>query len=55
MIAAATALLILGGVALGQSDETRDAYTAREIPGEFQFVRLAYAANRFAGVGNRLS
>lgn len=45
------ACLAAAGVALGQSDGATRAGAAREAPGEFQFVRLAYSSNRFAGYG----
>lgn len=42
----AAAGLACGGIALGQSD---DDPQLRAAPGEFQFVRLAYSGNRYAG------
>jgi hypothetical protein len=40
--------LVVAGIAAGQSDEPREVEVAREAPGEFEFVRLAYSGNRFA-------
>ena len=46
-------LSIVTSVALGQSDPDapRRERVVREAPGEFQFVRLAYSANRYGGGG----
>ena len=41
----AAAALTAGSIALGQSN---DDIEAREAPGEFEFVRLAYSGNRYA-------
>ncbi len=47
-----TALALTGAtVVWGQSGEAESPRAVREAPGEFQFVRLAYTANRY-GQGN---
>ncbi len=51
-LTALTAFMLCGAaVVWGQSGEPRSAHANREAPGEFQFVRLAYTANRY-GRGN---
>jgi hypothetical protein len=44
----ATVIVVGGGAALGQSEDSNEI---REAPGEFQFVRLAYNGNRYAQSG----
>ena len=48
LLAAIVACLAVAGIAAGQSDEPLEIEVAREAPGEFEFVRLAYSGNRFA-------
>ena len=48
LLAAIVACLAVAGIAAGQSDEPLEIGVAREAPGEFEFVRLAYSGNRFA-------
>jgi hypothetical protein len=47
------ACLAAGGIALGQSDDRQPIEFARETPGEFQFVRLAYSPHRYARSSGR--
>ena len=52
ILIALTALTLIGvTVVWGQSGESEPPRAVRETPGEFQFVRLAYTANRY-GQGN---
>jgi hypothetical protein len=51
-----SASMLIGTAAVwGQSDESATPRVVREAPGEFQFVRLAYSANRYGrgGFGRR--
>jgi len=54
LITAATALLVVAGTVLAQSDERRRVDDVRETPGEFQFVRLQYDGNRMARSTRRI-
>ena len=45
------AAMVTTGSAAGQDDEETPRPEVREAPGEFQFVRLAYSANRYGRGG----
>ncbi len=47
LIAFALSTLIGAADAWGQTNESESRHTIREAPGEFQFVRLVYSANRY--------
>ena len=47
LIAFALSTLIGAAVAWGQTNESESRHAIREAPGEFQFVRLVYSANRY--------
>ena len=52
LILTLTVTSLVGAIAVwGQSREPQTATELREAPGEFQFVRLAYTANRYASSG----
>ena len=51
LIAITAFTLIAVAVAWGQSSESGSSRAVREAPGEFQFVRLAYSANRYGRGG----
>ena len=51
LIALTASVLIAAAIAWGQSDESGSSRAMREAPGEFQFVRLAYSANRYGRGG----